>query len=240
MVRSRVASTLLIVFLAAPLVLLEIACSRHPEQQFLTQFFRAARARDNTTLGMMSAVMFDPREHGTVSDFEITAVTPEQRTALDLKGFVDAARKARAAELEFSKRKKVYQDANLTQLEQLIKVERDPSAKMTPALEKIKPEWDKWRAETVTFTKATAEARGALAAATGPAEASLTQPGQPALDPEKFQGEMVSKTVTVNARVQAPDGQTAAKTLAITMRRVVGKLGDDAREGRWVITAITG
>jgi len=240
MVRSRVAPTLLIALLVAPLVLLAAACSRHPEQQFLTQFFRAARARDNTTLGMMSAVTFDPRERGTVSDFEITTVTPEERTPLDLKSYVDAARKAREAELEFSKRKKVYQDANLTQIEQLIKVERDPSAKMTPALEKLKPEWDKWRAETATFAKATAEARSALAAATGPAEASLTQPGQAALDPEKFQGEMVSKTVTVNAQVQTPDGQTSPKTLAITMRRVVGKLGDDAREGRWVITQITG
>ncbi len=152
MLRSRVARALLIALFVAPLALLEIACSRHPEQQFLTQFFRAARARDNTTLGMMSAVTFDPRERGTVSDFEITAVTPEQRSALDLKGFVDAARKAREAELEFSKRKKVFQDANLTQIEQLIKVERDPTAKMTPALEKIKPEWDKWRAETSTFT----------------------------------------------------------------------------------------
>ena len=32
----------------------------------LNQFFRAARARDNATLAMMSAVTFDPREQGAV------------------------------------------------------------------------------------------------------------------------------------------------------------------------------
>jgi hypothetical protein len=230
---------LLIALLVAPIALFEIACSRQPEQQFLTQFFRAARARDNTTLGMMSAVAFDPRERGSVTSFDIVSVTPEQRTPLDLKAFVEAARKARENEAEFSKRKKVYQDTNLTLIEQLIKVERDPKAKMTPALEKLKPEWDKWREETGVFAKATAASRAALASATGPAEASLTQPGRDALDPSKFEGELISKTVTLNAQVQAANGQTSPKTLVITMRRAVGKLDGQAREGRWVITQIT-
>ena len=49
-------------FLLVPATLLVIGCSRPPEQQFLTQFFRAAKARDNTTVGRMSAVTIDPRE----------------------------------------------------------------------------------------------------------------------------------------------------------------------------------
>lgn len=240
MVRSSVAGTVLIALLGIPLALVAIACSRQPEQQFLSQFFRAARARDNSTLGMMSAVAFDPRERGTVSSFEITAATPEQRTPLDLKALVTGVRQARENEAEFGKRKKVYQDTNLKQIEELIKVERDPAGKLSPALAKIKPEWDKWREETSMHSKATAAARAALAAGTGPAEASLTQPGQPSLDPEKFEGETVSKTVTLNAQVQTPEGQTVPKTLTITMRRVVGKVGDRSRDGRWVITQIAG
>ncbi len=241
MVRSRVTGTLLIALLVAPFALLTVACSRAPEQQLLTQFFRAARARDNTTLGMMSAVSFSPTERGVVTDFDITSVSPEQRSPLDLKAFVEAQRKTREAEAEFAKRKREYQDANLQAIEQVLKLERDPKAKMTPALAKIKAEWDKWREETGTFARATAAARTALGNATGPAEASLTQPGRPPLDPMKFEGELLTKAVTLNAAVQAPNnGPTSQKTMVITMQRVVGKLGGEAREGRWVITQITG
>jgi hypothetical protein len=240
MVRSRVIGTLLIALLATPLAVLEIACSRRPEQQMLTQFFRAARARDNTTLGMMSAVAFDPREQGTVSSFDITAVSPEQRAPLDFKALLAAQAKAREAEAEFAKRKREYQNANITVIEQVLKVEQDPKAKMTPAMAKVKAEWDKWREDTGTFAKASSAARAAVASATGPAEASLTQPGQASLDPATFEGELLTKAVTLNAQVQMQGGQTSPKTMVITMQRVVGKLGGQAREGRWVITQITG
>ena len=43
-------------------VVMVAGCSRPPEQQLLTQFFRAAKARDNATTSMMSAVTIDPRE----------------------------------------------------------------------------------------------------------------------------------------------------------------------------------
>ena len=52
-----------------PVVLLEIACSRPPEQQMLGQFFRAARNRDNTTAAMMSTVTLDPRTQGSIEGF---------------------------------------------------------------------------------------------------------------------------------------------------------------------------
>lgn len=241
MVRSRVNGTLLIALLVAPVALFVVACSRAPEQQLLTQFFRAARARDNTTLGMMSAVSFNPAERGVVTDFDITSVSPEQRSPLNLRVFVEAQRKAREAEAEFAKRKKEYQDSNLPAIEQVLKLERDPKAKLTPAQAKIKAEWDKWREDTGAFARASSAARTSLDNATGPARASLTQPGRPPLEPEKFEGELLTKAVTLNAEVQAPNnGPTSQKTLVITMQRVVGKLGTEAREGRWVITQITG
>ena len=59
-----------------------VGCSRPPEQQFLTQFFRAARGRDNTTVGRMSAVEIDPRTQGAVDDFEITSIGDEKRAPL--------------------------------------------------------------------------------------------------------------------------------------------------------------
>lgn len=240
MASRDVRATLMLALLLAPLAILAVACSRPEEQQFLAQFFRAARGRDNQTLAMMSAVEFDPREQGSVEDFEITQVGEERRTPLDFKSLVDAQRKATEADAEFRKRKIEYQNANLPALETIVKLERDPNAKMTPAQLKMKAEWDKWRADTTMHQKAIAAAKTAFANATGPAEASLTQPGQPPFDPEKFQGDLISKDVTVNAQVQTPDRQTTPKTLVITMQRVSGTMDGQPREGRWIITRIQG
>ena len=73
-----------IALLLVPSAFFVIGCSRPPEQQFLTQFFRAARGRDNSTVGKMSAVELDPRTQGTVESFDIENVSPETRTPLTL------------------------------------------------------------------------------------------------------------------------------------------------------------
>jgi hypothetical protein len=240
MAPRRVLATLAITLLLSPLAILTVACSRPAEQQFMTQFFRAARGRDNETLAMMSAVKFDPREQGAVDNFEITEVSEERRTPLDFKSLVEAQRKAAEDDEEFRKRKIEYQNANLPALETIVQLERDPNAKMTPAQLKMKAEWDKWRADTTMHQKAIASAKTAFSNATGPAEASLTQPGQPPFDPEQFEGELVSKDVTVNAQVRSPEGETTPKTLVITMQRVSGTMRGEQREGRWIITRIQG
>ena len=98
-----------------------------------------------------------------------------------------------------------YQTANLPMIEQVVKLERDPKAKMSPAQQAVKTAWDKWREESTTFTRAVSAARIAVVAATGPAAASLTQPGQPAFDPSAFQGEMVTKDVVA----RRPGAQSA-------------------------------
>ena len=223
---------------AAPLALLGIACSRPPEQQFLTQFFRAARARDNNTVSMMSAVEFDPREQGEVSSFEIANISEERRTPLDLKPLMDAAAKAEADQKEFLRQKIEYQNANMAGLQVIVKMERDPKAKFTPEQAKMKAEWDKWREDTNVHQKAVTAARNAVTAATGPAEASLTIPGQPGFAADKFKGELVSKDVTLNAQVKAPDGQTTEKKLVVTIQRVVGTQDNAQREGRPIIVRI--
>jgi hypothetical protein len=223
----------------APFVLLAVACSRAPEQQFLTQFFRASRARDNTTLAMMSAVEFNPREQGEVSSFEITNVGEERRTPLSFKSLLDADRKAAADADEFRKKRLEFEGANRAALETIAKIDRD-KGKLTPAQQTLKAEWDKWRADAMAMQKAAASAKAAVAGQIGPAEASLTQPGQPAFAIEKFEGELISKDVTVNAQVRTPDGQTTQKQLVVTIQRVAGMQGGARREGRPIITRIQG
>ena len=236
---AKVRATTAVALCMAPLVLLAAACSRPAEQQFLNQFFRASRARDNATLAMMSAVDFNPREHGEVTAFEITNVSDDRRTPLDFQALVAAERKAVADEAEFRKRKLEYQNANLPVLEQVVKLERDPKAKMTPEQQKIKAEWDKWREDTNTYQKATTAARAAIKGQVGPAEASLTQPGQPPFAADKFQGELISKDVTINAQV-SQNGQVSPKTYVVTIQRVVGTQDGATREGRPIITRIQG
>jgi hypothetical protein len=222
--------------LLVPATLLVVSCSRPPEHQFLNQFFRAAKGRDNTTVGRMSAVMIDPREQGSVEDFSIESVSPETRTPLTFKPLFEAEQKAAEEEKAFLKTKIEYQNANIKAIEEILKLEAVPDAKLTPAQQKTKAEWDKWREGIATHARTTAGATAAIKRATGVAEASLTQPGQSALDPRTFEGETIRKDVTVKASIKSPEGTTTDKTLVITMERVAG----GGREGRPIITKITG
>ena len=227
---------LAVAFLLVPEILFVVSCSRPPEQQFLTQFFRAARGRDNTTVGRMSAVEIDPRTQGSVDDFEIVSISPERREPLTFKPLFDAHAKAAQTEKEFLKTKIEYQAANIKQIEEVLKLEQQPDAKFSPALQKVKGEWDTWRAGIASHAKATNSAALAIKQATGLAEASLTQPGQPGLDPKAFEGETITKDVVVDAEVRSPNGQTTNKQLTITIARVAG----GGREGRPIITRISG
>jgi len=118
----------------------------------------------------------------------------------------------------------------------VLKLEAQPDAKLTPAQQKTKAEWDTWREGIASHARTTAAATAAIKRATGVAEASLTQPGQPALDAKAFEGETIKKDVTVKASVKSPQGATAEKTLVITIERVAG----GGREGRPIITKIAG
>ncbi len=228
------------VVLLVPVVMMVVACSKPPEQQFLTQFFRATRARDNTTVGKMSAVEIDARSQGVVEDFSIENIGPERRTPLTFAPLFEAAAKAAEEEKAFLKTKIEYQNANIKAIEQVIKLEADPAAKLTPEQLKIKAEWDKWREGISSHARSAASARAAIKSSTGLAEASLTQPNLPALDPKTFQGETISKDVVVKAKVKSPDGASSDKTLTITIERVASNAGGKTREGRPIITKISG
>lgn len=230
---KKLAAALLLV----PATMMVVSCSRPPEQQFLNQYFRAAKARDNTTVGRMAAVVIDPRTQGSVEDFEITSVSEQRRTPLTFAPLFEAAAKANETEQAFLRTKIEYQNANIKVIEEVLKIEQTNStAKLTPAQEKVKAEWDKWREGISAHARATASANAAIKAATGVAEASLTQPGQPALDPKTFTGETVTKDVVVAATFRSPEGVESQKTLTVTIERVVG----GGREGRPIITKISG
>lgn len=238
--RSRVRATLAIALVLAPLSILAAACSSAPpEQQLLSQFFRAARNRDNETLARMSAVEFRPSQQGEVTEFEITNISEERRTPLTYKQLIEAQNRAAADETDFRQRRVQFESANRAALEAIAKMERDPTAKFNPTQEKLKAEWDKWRQDAQAMTKATASAKAAFNNAVGPAEASLAQPGQPAFAAEKFEGQLISKDVTVQAQVKQGE-VTTPKTLVITLQRVEGTQDGTPRNGRTIIARIQG
>ena len=224
-----------------PLVLLllfAMACGgASTEEQLLTNFFRASRVRDNATLSNITTVEFNPRDAGTVQDFEVLTVSEEQRRALQIRQAMEEADKAKAAEAEFTQRKRAYQDDHVETLLRISKNQREKqpiAAKDTEVLDA----WNKLATEELATKKASSAARAKLASESSLAIGSLTPPGRPDVDVKGMDVEVASKEVTVNAQVKSPDGQTAAKTLVFTFQRAIGKKDGQTTEGRWLITGL--
>lgn len=217
------------------------ACgSSAKEEPQLRQFFRASGLRDTQTLANFAAASFDPREQGVVQSFEVVNVSEERKTPLELKALAKAHDEAKAAQDEFSKRKIEYQKANEEAIDRVLKAER-AKGKITGKDAAVQTAWSKWRSDTAEYAKKVSDARIRLQSEKPIAELSVENPRAP-VDVTTVDGEMVSKDVTLKARVKLPadkGGQVVDKTLVVTMQRVVGKTaeGKDVT-GKWVISRI--
>jgi hypothetical protein len=60
---------------------------------------------------------------------------------------------------------------------------------------------------------------------------------RPEVDITKYDGEIGSKVLTIQAPVKLPDGRIVQRTLIVTLQRAVLK-GDQEMVGRWIITGI--
>jgi hypothetical protein len=209
------------------------ACSGGPEQTIIGQFFNASRLRDNTSLDNISIVLFDPKTQGTVTTFAIETIGAEQRKALPLKTLAKAQDDARSADAAFSQKKDEYQKANLDAIQRVLKAERE-NGKVAGKDAEVQAAWSKFREDSATHSKRVSELRRNLRSETQLVDMSINA-GRTAIDVTKYDGEMVSKEVTVSAPVRLPSGETAQKTYAITMQRAVLK-GDKEITGRWIIT----
>ena len=204
------------------------------DQATISEFFNASRLRDNTSLDNIATVIFDPRTQGSVTRFNIQNVSPEERRPLPLKALAKAQDDARAEEAAFTARKEEYQNANLDAIERVLKAERD-GAKVSGKDADVQAAWTKFRDETAAMSKKVAEARRTLKSETQFVDQSVNAGGRTAFDVTKFDGELVSKDVTVSAPVRLPAGETVQKTLVLTLERAVLK-GDKEIPGRWMVT----
>lgn len=210
------------------------ACAGGPEDAILTHFFTAARLRDNTTLGSFSNADFDPREQGIITSFTITNIGSEQHHALTLKALAQEYEAAKAADADLTKRKDAYAGQNMDVVQQIVKAGRDGKFKGKDA--EIQAAWFKFVDEGAAVGRRVSDARRKLAAERDLVDLSVAEPGK-TIDVTKYDGDLVSKDVTISAPVKLPTGQTVTKTLVITLQRAELK-ADKPIVGRWIVAVI--
>ena len=211
------------------------ACSSAPEEPILRQFFTASRLRDRTSLQNFAVAEFSPNGHGSVTAFDISGVSEERRMPVNLKGLAREHEGVIAEDAEFTKRKIAYQNENIEAIQRVLKAEAS-RAKITGKDAEVQVAWTKWRDDTAQVTKKLAEAKRKLTSESGLIQMSVEDPANP-IDVTKYDAELVTKDVTVQAPVRMPDGSTTEKTLVVTMQRA-RLTGDREIEGRWIITAV--
>lgn len=231
MCRPRVRNATLLAMLATVAVV-TAACSSPPEQPLLRQYFRSSQLNDNSSLSNIALVVLDPKRDGVVTSFEITSVSEERSEPLMVKDLAKAAADAEAADAEFSKRKKDYQDQNLDAIDRVLKAE-SANRKLAGRDAQVQAEWTKWRNETAESAKKVSEARNLLAESRPLAELSTARMPKPP-DLTKVDAEVITKDVMINANVRAPDGSTSEKPMVVTLKRV--RIGDMA--GIWIFTSV--
>jgi hypothetical protein len=209
------------------------ACGGGAEEQMIRKFFQASRLGDNMTLANIATVQFDPSRDGSAQNVNVVSVTPEQSRPLSFKELEKARQEAVAAEAEFSKRMKAYQDENLDAINRILKLEQT-NGKPRGKDAEIQAAWNKWRDEQREYNKKVSEARTKLNHERRVADLSVTDH-----DPTGYDGTEFTKEATVTANVRLPNGESQNKTFLLTMQRVVLKdpSGTDI-EGKWMITGM--
>ena len=219
-------------------LLLFAACGSPPvEQQLLTQFFRAARVRDNTTLSSISAVGLDPRTEGSVQDFKIDSIGEQQHRKLELQQLTDDQEKIRAEQVEFTKKMRDFYQSNSIAIDRAAKADeaKQPVRGQDAAL---LAEWKKWDTDSRDLERKVSQARQKVTRERATALVSLTPPGRDDVDMTGMDVDIISEPVTVTAQLQSPDGKTTPRTMVVTLQRASGKKGDQTMEGRWIIMSI--
>lgn len=226
--------------LALAFLVVAFGCSGAPEEPILRQYFQASRLRDNVTLGNIATASFSPRSEGEVQSFDIVSVGPEATHTLQLKAQGAAVKDAQEADAAFSKKKQAYQDANAEAIDRVLKAER-AKQKLSGRDGQVQAEWTKWRDETQQSSKKLSSARAALNNDLPIVELSMSNPStnESAPDVTVMDGELVSKDVTIDARVKTPDGQVGQKTLVVTLVRArMKRQNGETLDGRWLVTAV--
>ena len=185
------------------------------------------------TLANIATVSFDPAKDGRAENVSVVEVGPEQAAPLNFKELEQARKDAVAAEDEFSKKKKDYQDENLDAINRVLKAEAGQPEAEGQGRE-IQAAWSKWREEQKDYSKKVSEARAKLNAERSVADLSVPDKDATAFDADRVHegGE------GVQAKVLSPNGESGNEAV----RADAAARGPEGRrktvEGRWMITGI--
>jgi hypothetical protein len=219
---------------ALVLAVVAAACGGGEEKTLLTKYFMASKVSDNMTLSNIATVAFDPKRDGQMMSFSIVNVTPDKAEPLTLKKHAADLKAATDEEKAFTEKKKAFQDANSDAIDRIIKAEgKNQTLKGKDA--EIQKEWNKWREQTAEYAKKGSELRKRVSENQPIVEISCQDQRNP-IDTTAYDGEIVSKDVTIDGQVKTEAG-TSAKKFVFTLQRVTlkGVNGKDV-VGRWVIT----
>ena len=108
--------------------------------------------------------------------------------------------------------------------------------KIPPRDAAVRTAWSKFLEDGVAAARKVGDAKRKLASETVVVDMSING-GPTHVDVTKYDGELVSKDVSIAAPVKLPSGQTAQKDYVVTMQRAMLH-ADKELTGRWIITAI--
>lgn len=237
MFRPKASVYLLASMVAAVAALSACSSPNAQEENIVRQFFRASGLRDNQTLANFAVVSFEPKTEGTVTDFDVTAVSAERTVPIQVIELSKAVSEAEAANKVFTEKKRTYQDANMEAIDRVLAAQKT-GRKLSGKDGQIQAEWEKWQADTSAEAKKVSAARTALSDARPIAELSLTQGNGDTPPVEEMNGNLASKDISVTATVRGPDGATSQKNYLVTVSRAVVKGPNGDRNGKWIITAV--
>ena len=210
-------------------------CAGSEHDQMIRRFFTAASMGDNITMANVATVGFDPNKDGRAQNVSFVSESPEQTRELKIKELHQAFLAAQAAEAEYSKKMKEYQDKNIEAINRVIKIEQSGKGKLSGKDAEVQAAWTKWRDDQKAEQKAVSEARKALQT-----ERRVTDLSLPDANTDEFETVTeATKEITVTANVRTPDGQSAKKTLVLTLQRAVAKdAAGKETPGKWMITGL--
>jgi hypothetical protein len=220
---------------ALVLAVVAVACGGGGEEKvLLNKYFMASKVSDNMTLSNIATVAFDPKADGQMQSFSIVSVSEDRVEPLEIKAHAAALQKAVDEEKAFTEKKKVFQDANSDAIDRILKAEgKNQTLKGKDA--ELQKEWNKWREDTAVHAKHTSELRKMVSEDQPLVEISCQDQRNP-IDTTAFEGEIVSKEVTIDGQVKT-DAGTSAKKYVFTLQRVTLKnVNGKDLVGRWVIT----
>jgi hypothetical protein len=235
----RFVLTVAAAFAAVSALALTSACSGYSgEQQILRKYFQANQLRDQSTVGNVATVEFDPMTDGTVQGFSVTGVSEERRRPLNIRQYAEEFRKAKDDNDAFSKEVNKFQKDNAEEIDRVARAAGQNKPLRGKDAE-LQASWTKWVADRVGHTQRLTESRRKLSSETKVAELSTFNSLKP-IDVTEYDGELIVKDVTVAAKIKKPKAEVVDSTLVVTMEKATLKGPAGERDGRWIITDVKG